>query len=152
MSIKYTVAYLSKTKKKAMDFIEYELKQNGIYDLIPTHGNVLSVLYENNGKLPMKDIAKLIGRDKSTVTPLISKLEKLGYVKKEKSEIDKRVTYIVLTQKGKSIEDIFKSTSKKLIETAYKGFTKEEEEIFLRLLKKLNNNFGTLKKDDTSEE
>ncbi len=147
MSRKYIVAYLSKTKKKAIGFIESELENNGIYDLIPTHGNVLSVLYENDGKLPMKDIARMIGRDKSTVTPLISKLEKLGYVKKEKCETDKRVTYIVLTEKGKKIETVFKATSKKLIETVYEGFTEEEEETLLRLLKKINNNFGSSRKN-----
>lgn len=89
----------------------------------------------------MKDIANLIGKNKSTVTELVNKLLKLGYIKKEKSQTDKRVTLISLTEKGKSIRDTFDTISQNLVKTAYQGFTDEEEETFLRLLKKLYTNF-----------
>ncbi|MGO0916466.1 winged helix-turn-helix transcriptional regulator, partial [Clostridioides difficile] len=42
--------------------------KNGLGELIPTHGNILTALYENNGILTMKEIAAKIGKDKSTVT------------------------------------------------------------------------------------
>ena len=141
MNDKYIVYFISKTKKKMVKFIEKELAEKGLEGLIPSHGNVLTALYENDGMLTMKEIAKRIGKDKSTVTPLVEKLLKLGYVEKEKSQKDKRVTYIKLTEKGRRIESKYDQISSDVHETAYRNFSQEEKETFLRLLKKLNDNF-----------
>lgn len=141
MKDKYIVYFISKTKKRMTQFIEDRLRQQGIKDLVPSHGNILTVLYEHNGKLTMKEISKLIGKDKSTVTALVNKLLKLGYIEKERSEEDKRVTYITLTEKGEGVEFIFKSISGEIYKTAYKGFSEEEKETFLGLLKRMNDNF-----------
>lgn len=141
MKDKYIVYFISRTKKKMIQFIEKKLNQNGIGDLIPSHGNILTALYENNEKLTMSKIAQIIGKDKSTVTPLVDKLLCLGYIQKEKDEKDKRITYILLTDKGKQLESKFSAISNEVYTTAYKNFSQEEKEIFLKLLKKLNNNF-----------
>lgn len=139
----YIIGYISTTRKKYQNFLEKELKEHNIQNIVPSHGSILSVLYQNNGKLTMKEIAKLIRRDKSTVTSLCNKLVSFGYIKKEKCEQDKRVTYIILTQKGIDIRPEFEEISKKLIDTAYKGFSKEEEETFFYLLNKMKKNFDT---------
>lgn len=141
MKDKYIVYFISKTKKKMIKFIEKKLCENSMDDLIPSHGNILTALYEHDGALTMKEIADLIGKDKSTVTPLVNKLLKLGYIKKEKSKEDKRITFIELTDKGREIESKYNAISKEVATTAYKDFSEEEKETFLRLLKKLNNNF-----------
>lgn len=142
MKDKYIIYFISKTKKKMSEFIERKLKEKNLNDLVPSYGNILTVLYDNGGRLSMKEIGVLLGKDKSTITALINKLIKLDYVMKEKSKVDKRVTYIVLTKKAKEIEDKFNEISKSVNQTAYKDFTDEEKEIFLRLLKKLNTNFS----------
>ncbi|RQN10745.1 MarR family transcriptional regulator [Clostridium butyricum] len=145
MNDKYIIYFISRTKSNMIKFIENKLKENNLTELIPTHGNVLTSLYESDRKLTMKEIAKKIGKDKSTVTPLINKLIDLGYIQKEKSHIDKRITYISLTPKAREIESTFNNISDQVKETAYKDFTKEEKEEFLRLLKKLNSNFRSEK-------
>ncbi|NAS19751.1 MarR family transcriptional regulator [Clostridium butyricum] len=145
MNDKYIIYFISRTKSNMIKFIENKLKENNLTELIPTHGNVLTSLYESDRKLTMKEIAKKIGKDKSTVTPLINKLIDLGYIQKEKSPIDKRITYISLSPKAREIESTFNNISDQVKETAYKDFTKEEKEEFLRLLKKLNSNFRSEK-------
>lgn len=137
----YIIGYISRTRKKAQKFLEQELKNHGLDELIPSHGSILSVLYENSGKLTMKELADMIRRDKSTLTSLTNRLVELGYIAKQKSEEDKRITYIVLTEKGKAIKGKFDAISKNLIETAYTGFTEEEEDMLAKLLNKLNQNF-----------
>ncbi|MCM1989169.1 MarR family winged helix-turn-helix transcriptional regulator [Oceanirhabdus seepicola] len=141
MNDKYIVYFISKTKKKMINFIEKKLKEKGLNDLVPSYGNILTVLYDNDGKLTMKEIGELIGKDKSTVTVLVNKLSKLGYVKKEKSKEDRRVTYVKTTEKSIEIEEKFNDISKEVYLTAYKDFSVEEKEVLLKLLKKLNNNF-----------
>lgn len=142
MSDKYIVFFISKTKKKMISFIERKLKEKELDDLVPAYGNILNVLYDNNGRLNMKEIVNLIGKDKSTVTQLVNRLLDLGYVEKIKCTDDKRVTYVEVTEKGKQIEGKFNDISKDVYSTAYKDFSIEEKEIFLKLLKRLNNNFN----------
>ena len=141
MQDKYIVYFVSRTKSKMLRFIEDRLHESGLVDLIPSHGNILTALYENHGQLTMKEIAETIGKDKSTITPLVNKLLELGYITKEKHASDKRVTYIRLTDKGKQIETRFSAISRDVSATAYKNFSQEEKLVFLTLLKKLNNNF-----------
>jgi len=57
----------------------------------------------------MSDITKMLSRDKSTITTLIAKIEKNGYIKKIHCFEDKRVFYIILT--NKIINNLFIKTS-----------------------------------------
>ncbi len=141
MNDKYIIYFISRTKAEMIKFIENKLKINGLNDLIPSHGNILTALFESDKPLTMKEISTKIGKDKSTVTSLVNKLITLGYVQKQKSLTDKRVTYIKLTQQGRDIEDKFNYISSEVKETAYDNFTEEEKTEFLRLLKKLSLNF-----------
>jgi len=138
---KYIVYLISRTKQKMTKFINHQLKSHSIEGLIPSHGNILTTLYESNDELSMKEIANTIGKDKSTVTGLINKLVSLGYIKKEKSVKDNRVILIKLTKSGLDLEEKFNYISSQVYETAYKNFSEEEKTIFLNLLKKLNQNF-----------
>jgi DNA-binding MarR family transcriptional regulator len=125
-----------------ISFIEKKLLEKSLNGLIPSHGNILTALYENSGKLTMKKIAEITGKDKSTITPLVNKLLELGYITKVKDETDKRITYIILTSEGNQIKDRYKAISDDVYATAYKDFSQEEKELLLKLLKKLNNNFN----------
>jgi DNA-binding MarR family transcriptional regulator len=122
-------------------FIEKKLFEKELYDLVPSYGNILTVLYDHNGTLSMKEIGTLLGKEKSTITAIVDKLEKLGYVMKLKSEQDRRTTYVCLTEMGKDIEKKFEEISFDVHKTAYNNFTQEEKTEFLRLLKKMNQNF-----------
>lgn len=141
MSEKYIVHFVSKTKNNMIKFIENEISKNNMDDIIPSHGNILTALYESDKKLTMKEISKKIGKDKSTVTSLINKLIDLGYVVKEKSTEDKRVTFISLTNKAIKIREKYDKVCKAVNSTAYQDFSCEEKKELLRLLKKLNTNF-----------
>lgn len=141
MNDKYIVYFISKTKKKMVKFIENKLNEKELYDLVPSYGNILTVLYDHNGKMSMKEIGLLLGKEKSTITAIVDKLEKLGYVMKLKSEKDRRTTYVCLTETGKDIEEKFEEISFDLQNTAYNNFSQEEKMEFLRLLKKMNQNF-----------
>jgi DNA-binding MarR family transcriptional regulator len=141
MNDKYIVYFISKTKKKMVKFIEKKLFEKELYDLVPSYGNILTVLYDHNGTLSMKEIGTLLGKEKSTITAIVDKLEKLGYVMKLKSEQDRRTTYVCLTEMGKDIEKKFEEISFDVHKTAYNNFTQEEKSEFLRLLKKMNQNF-----------
>lgn len=139
---KYIVYFISRTKQKMTHFIQMQLKQQQLDELIPSHGNILTVLYENGDKMPLNEIAKRIGRDKSTVTPLVNKLVRLGYVEKIAGQQDKRVTFVQLTEQGHKLKPQFGRISAQIYEIAYQGFSQKEKAQFLSLLKRMSQNFS----------
>jgi len=42
--------------------------------IVLLYGNILTVLFDNDGKLTMKQIGELVGKDKSTIISLVNKL------------------------------------------------------------------------------
>ena len=136
-----SISKISKIRNEVSDYIELELKKRGIEGLMVSHGNILDILYENNGKLTMKEIGEGIDRSKSTVTQLVDRLLKAGYVTKESHLEDKRYSYIVLTEKGLSIKKDFKEIANNVIKEFFKNFTNDEIEILLSLLDRVIHNF-----------
>ena len=130
------LSLISKIHEKGNRFIIEELKNNGAEGLVPSHGDILVCLYKN-GKMTMKDIANSIHRTKPTVTVLVDKLEKLGYIKREASDEDNRSTNIVLTQKGEGFKVIFEKISNELNKMLYKNLSAEESELIEKLLRKV---------------
>tara|TARA_B100001758_G_C18224893_1_gene512217 strand:- start:348 stop:701 length:354 start_codon:yes stop_codon:yes gene_type:complete len=55
--------------------------------------------------IEMTPLAKKIGIDNSTLTRLIMRLEKNGWVKREVSQHDKRVTNVMLTISGNRLQN-----------------------------------------------
>ncbi|MDF2596936.1 MAG: transcriptional regulator, MarR family, partial [Clostridia bacterium] len=80
-------------------------------------------------------------RSKSTVTQLVDRLLRAGYVTKEQSLEDKRFSYIVLTERGLGIKKDFKEISDHVIKKFFKDFTEKEAEILFSLLDRVIGNF-----------
>lgn len=90
----------------------------------------------------MSKITSFIHKDKSTVTSLVNKLEKIGLVEKFKNCSDSRSTIVKLTKKGKKTEPIvMEDISNKLLETTYKDFSIEEKNTITDLLERIKANF-----------
>lgn len=134
--MKQTLSLISKIHEKGNKFIIQELNSIGVTDLVPSHGDILAMLYQYN-KLTMKEIAEKIHRTKPTVTILVNKLEKLGFVKREKSSEDSRITYIMLTSKSEDFKPIFEKISKDLNKMLFKKLTNKEAQLLDKLLKKM---------------
>ncbi|EHS58707.1 transcriptional regulator [Paenibacillus sp. Aloe-11] len=95
-------------------------------------------LYQKDG-LSIKELTQKISRQQPTVTVLVDKLVKLGYVERKKEGEDSRVTLIYLTNKGKELEPVFEVISNKLKETIYGGLKDEEKEQLEYLLEQVKN-------------
>ena len=130
------LSLISKIHDKGNRLIIEELKRNGADGLVPSHGDILVCLYQND-KMTMKEIADKINRTRPTVTVLVDKLEKLGYLQRKISQKDSRYTYIVLTKKGKDFKPVFEKISNKLNDMLYKNLSKDESDILENLLQKI---------------
>jgi DNA-binding MarR family transcriptional regulator len=135
------IALIGSLREKYGRFLERELTAHGIEGLVPSHGSILSVLFRSEAGLPMGDIARMIGRTKSTVTQLVERLVALGFVEKTASARDGREVLVVLTNKGRGIKADFDEISVRLIETAYQGFSEKEKEELVGYLIRMWGNF-----------
>lgn len=134
------IALVSRLAEKANRFIVKELESHGMEGIVPSHGDILAVLFSEE-RCTMQEIAARIHRTKPTVTVLVNKLVELGYIRKEKSDADSRVTYIALTQEGSELKPAFDEISKKLNAVVYQGMTDKEAEALERAIEKIRANF-----------
>lgn len=88
----------------------------------------------------MQEIAKMINRDKSTLTALVDKLEVLGFVSRTKDSEDQRIVHLELTPKASSARPVLLGISRSLVNNLYRGFTEDEKKELVRLLMKLYQN------------
>lgn len=134
------VALVSRLSETASRFIVKELESHGIDGIVPSHGDILAMLFAQE-RCTMQEIAAKIHRTKPTVTVLVNKLAELGYVQKEKSDTDSRVTYITLTDKGRELKPHFEAISAKLNAIVYKDMDDEEAEALETIIGKIRANF-----------
>lgn len=76
------------------------VKENTALSLLPGQGKILECLMEEDGLSP-KELGIRCVIDKSTITSLLGKMEKQGFIKRTNHPTDKRAVYIWLTDTGK---------------------------------------------------
>jgi len=140
MKTRDVISLISKIREKSNRFIIAEMSKHGIEGIVTSHGDSLYALLMKP-RLTMAEIATKIGRDKSTVTALVDKLVRLGYVTKERDTEDTRVVYVALTKRGTELKPIFDSISKEILDILYFDISEEEKEELIRILNKMNSNF-----------
>ncbi|MCT4688848.1 MarR family winged helix-turn-helix transcriptional regulator [Vallitalea sp.] len=136
-----TLYLIGKVRVLINQFIISELKKKGINGIVPSHGNIILSLLENNS-LTMSELADKIGKDPSTITTLVKKLNDFGYTQMIKDEEDKRVNRVSLTSKGKELEEAFIIISEQIHNKQYNNISDDEKEIFRQVLKKMIDNFS----------
>ena len=73
------------------------------FDLTYTQYIVLLVLFEE-GEIGVKELGEKLYLDSGTISPLIKKLEKKGYIKKKRLTKDERIVKVSLTKEGEKLE------------------------------------------------
>lgn len=65
---------------------------------------VMMVLWENDG-VSVRSLGEKLHLDSGTLTPLLKKLENIGYVTRKRSEEDERVVLVSLTDTGRGLKE-----------------------------------------------
>ena len=101
------------------------LRENDMADLEGARGRIIFALWGKDG-VPIKTLCEKTSLDKSTLTGIIDRLERDGYITKKPSETDKRSTLISLTGKEQEFAQKVQKVSNQMNKIFYKGFTNEE--------------------------
>lgn len=89
----------------------------------------------------MSSVAKSIGVTVGTLTIAINNLVKKGYVRRGRSESDRRVVLISLTEKGRHAFEHHCLFHKNMIDATVAGFNEADKEILVRALQNLKKFF-----------
>ena len=112
------------------------LSRNGLEDLAGARGRVIFALW-NEDNIPIKKLVEKISLDKATLTGIIDRLERDGYVKRTPSPDDKRATLISRTGKDEIFKSKIPEISKQQNRLFYKGFSPREIKEFEGYLKRI---------------
>lgn len=74
---------------------------------------VFLVLWEQDG-IPVGKICEKLMLDNGTVSPLLKKMEKAGYITRSRSQEDDRIVVITLTDQGRDLQEQAKDIPEKV--------------------------------------
>jgi len=123
---------ISKVCQKLIINLQKSFSESGI-EVTPIQVMLLFFLQKNDGS-NLTQISQGLMLENPTVTGLIDRLEKSGYVKRSNHPDDRRVYLIYLTEKGNKVANKALPIVKKLNEEIKEGYSKEEIENFKKVL------------------
>jgi len=123
-------------------FISERLKD---YNLNRSQSSILIYLYNNGDGINQEELTSEMGVDKSTISRGIKSLIKGGYIFKKRSEDDKRVYLIYLSDNGNKLRNLIKDTYREWFSIIMEGIPEEEVDIILKNLEIL---FNKIKDDE----
>jgi DNA-binding MarR family transcriptional regulator len=96
----------------------------------------LLVSIQRFGPIGIVELADRLGRDYTTVSRQVSKLQQLGLAKRQASSLDGRVSQALITQKGKRMTDRVDAARDRIGRTFFANWEPTEIRELLRLMRK----------------
>ncbi|KXG84124.1 MarR family winged helix-turn-helix transcriptional regulator [Agrobacterium bohemicum] len=95
----------------------------------------LLVGIERRGPIGVVELADGVGRDYTTVSRQVARLEQLGLVERRSLPTDKRVREAVITAKGKAATDALDKARERMALSILKDWTREDFDQLVRLMR-----------------
>ena len=122
------------------------LKDSGI-EINPAQGRIMFALWQRDG-IPIQELSQRTQLGKSTLTSMLDRLEALGYVRRERSDKDRRKIILYRTDKDRALEKQYVELSQKMTELWYQGFTEAEIDQFEAYLQRILTNVTEQERND----
>ena len=125
-------------------------------DLTSSQGQIMAFLHHQKTPPCPKDIEEAFHLSHPTVSGLLSRLEKKGFVELRTDETDRRCKRIYVLEKGKQCQQTMRDTILGIENQLVSGFSQEEQALFRAFLDRAIANMGgypnqTSHKEETSE-
>ena len=99
----------------------------------------LLVMIERLGPIGIVDLADRVGRDYTTVSRQVSKLEKLGLAQRHESPADRRIREVIITAQGKAMTDKVDAARETMARTIFADWEDGEVKDLIRLMCRFAN-------------
>lgn len=110
-------------------------------ELYPGQPQMLLALDKKNGR-SQRELSDCLMVKPATVTVMIKRLEKTGFVERMNDEKDQRISRVFLTKKGENICEILKEMHANIEKQSFNNFTLEEKVLLRRLLIQIRDNLN----------
>jgi DNA-binding MarR family transcriptional regulator len=100
---------------------------------------LLFALWEEEG-LTHSELAEHLHVQPATITKMIKRMERAGFVERSQDAEDQRVSRVYLTDAGRNIRDALEGVLRELEEQTFAGFSSEECALLNRFLLRIHNN------------
>jgi DNA-binding MarR family transcriptional regulator len=130
-----------------------KLKHHNLDDINPAQGRILFVLKQEDN-ITIQELSKRTSLGKSTLTSMLDRLVEQQFLTRVADKEDRRKILIKLSPKIKSIEKVYNTVSKEMINLFYKDFSFLEIIRFENDLHKILENLqiaGDTNKGDTDD-
>ena len=109
------------------------------FGLTPCQFDVLLSLWGEDG-IVLSELGRRVSRDSPTITGVVDRMEKKMLVKRTRDERDRRVVKVVLTPKGKNMQEKLSTTKKRTMEKITTNLSLQEINQLGTLLDKMMKN------------
>ena len=109
------------------------------FGLTPCQFDVLLSLWGEDG-IVLSELGRRVSRDSPTITGVVDRMEKKMLLKRTRDEGDRRVVKVVLTPKGKQMQDQLSTTKKRVLEKITNNLSLQEIQQLVTLLEKMMKN------------
>lgn len=138
LELETNIGLYVKLCEKAMErAFDSEIKDR--FDMVGSEWKVIIALAIVDG-LTQKELAEIIFVEGSTLVPIIDRMEKQGFLKREVDSEDRRVRRVLLTSKSKRIVDPMVDCIINFRDTILDGISPRDLETTRNVLKKIANN------------
>lgn len=96
----------------------------------------LLVSVERLGPIGLVELAQRAGRDYTTVSRQVAKLEAQGLVKREENTVDRRVRKVAITPQGKAMTNRVDAARERMGRAIFHTWEPQEVEDLIRLMRK----------------
>lgn len=119
---------------------EKVLKNSQMKDLSITEMHTIDAI-GTDGSRTMGEIANDLRITVGTLTSAINRLIKKEYVVRSRTETDRRVVLVSLTDKGMEAYKVHRDFHKEMVDNVLDGFDENEQEVLSKVLSKINRFF-----------
>jgi DNA-binding MarR family transcriptional regulator len=96
----------------------------------------LLVVIERRGPIGVVNLAERVGRDYTTVSRQVAKLESRGLVGRQADAADRRIREAVVTPKGKKMTDAVDAARERFGRAIFEGWDERDVQELIRLMRK----------------
>lgn len=121
-----------------------KLKARGMGAINSAQGRILFVLWQKDG-ISITELARKTSLEKSTLTAMLDRLERRGFLKRVRLADDRRKILIVLTDANARLKRKYEDVSAEMVELFYAGLAEADRDRFEKYLRAI---YANLEKEE----
>ena len=127
---------ISKVCGRKFQWMHDRLDALGLYHGQPS---VLNALWAQEG-MTQSELSEALNRSPSTITKMVQRMEKAGFVDRRDDPKDERISRVYLTESGLNVRSAVEEIWHSFAAQAFEAFTEQELAHFHELLQRLYHN------------